>query len=67
MSDYSKKKLDLEKKNTSLDFSDASNPLTIKSSVAIALTNYSQEINRPKYDKDINDIIEVVRILNNLA
>lgn len=46
---------------------EASNPLAEKKNVSIALTNYSQETNRPKYDNDINEIIEIVRILNNMA
>lgn len=45
-----------------------SNPLGAKNSTTgIALTNYSQELPRPKYDKDITEIIEIVRVLNNLA
>ena len=48
-------------------YNDISNPLTAKSNSNLAITNYSQETNRPKYDKDLNEIIEIVRILNNLA
>lgn len=45
-----------------------SNPMLERTnSRSIALTDYSQSIPRPKYDKDINDIIEVVRIINNMA
>ena len=47
--------------------SEASNPLPTNNVPNLALTNYSQETNRPKYDKDVNEIIEIVRILNNLA
>lgn len=58
---------DCSKQNS--DFvSPFSNPLVSKiDSKNSALSDYSQEIPRPAYDKDIADIIEIVRILNNLA
>jgi len=51
------------------DFSSPfSNPLVAKTdNYNNMLSDYSQEIPRPKYDKDIADIVEIVRILNNLA
>lgn len=70
MADFSKKQnsildgLDSCSKEVSQE---TSNPLVAKMNSNIALTNYSQEINRPKYDNDINEVLEVVRILNNLA
>ena len=46
----------------------ASNPLSEKKADKLnSLSNFSQEISRPSYDSDIADIVEVVRILNNLA
>lgn len=68
MTDFSKNKI--TEKSTSINFgwSEASNPLTARKQASKnALTNYSQEISRPKYDDDIAEIIEVVRLLNNLA
>ena len=45
-----------------------SNPLAAtKKTVSSVMDNYTQEINRPKYDSDIVEMVEVVRILNNLA
>ncbi|MBE7703769.1 MAG: hypothetical protein E7Z89_06955 [Cyanobacteria bacterium SIG28] len=45
-----------------------SNPLKSKSAnEASALENYTQELPRGKYDNDLIEIVEVVRILNNLA
>ena len=51
------------------DFSSPlSNPLLAKQdNYKRALSDYSQETPRPAYDKDVSDIIEVVRILNNMA
>ena len=72
MTEYSKRKdyiLDsLNRYEYSKDASfEASNPLVAENATNLALTSYSQETNRPKYDKDISEIVEVVRILNNLA
>ena len=51
-----------------LDIFQSSNPLSARlSNPNLSLAEYSQSIARPKYDKDIVDIIEVVRILNNMA
>ena len=45
-----------------------SNPLKSKSNISNnAISNYSQTVSRPKYDEDIIKVVEVVRILNNLA
>ena len=45
-----------------------SNPLTeIKSNAGLALTDYSQTISRKIQDKELTEILEVVRILNNMA
>ena len=45
-----------------------SNPLSVEyMNDKTALNNYSQEVPRPKYDKDIEEIAETVRILNNMA
>lgn len=55
-------------KDISIAWSEASNPLTAKKqSTKNILSDYSQEITRPKYDDDIAEIVEVVRLLNNLA
>ena len=45
-----------------------SNPLAAtKKTISSVMDNYTQEFSRPKYDSDITEMIEVVRILNNLA
>ena len=71
MSEISKenKSVNIEKELGIASINDISNPMSSKVNINnnLALTHYSQEINRPKYDKDINEIIEVVRLLNNLA
>lgn len=55
-------------KKMKADLFDLSNPLAVtKKTVSSVMDNYTQEINRPKYDSDIAEMIEVVRILNNLA
>ena len=68
MTDYSnfKTSIENERKMTN-DLSQLSNPLSLKNGEGIALTDYSQSTPRQKYDKDIAEIIEVVRILNNMA
>lgn len=49
-------------------FEQASNPLRAYADTAKKdLTNYSQTIPRPKYDGDSAQIIEIVRLLNNMA
>ena len=63
----SKVKLNIneQKLDSSIQYS---NPLSAKISTGnLALTDYSQETARPKFDEDIANILEVVRILNNLA
>ena len=50
------------------DWIEASNPLTMRNyDNKKALNHYSQETKRQNYDRDIVEILEVVRILNNLA
>ncbi len=69
MKDLSKFKASIEQERLAQrNATESSNPLSMKAGYEkVALSDYSQEIPRPKYDKDISDIIEVVRILNNLA
>ena len=50
------------------NFSQQSNPMdSSNNDLNVTLNDYSQTVPRKKYDKDINDIIEIVRILNNMA
>ena len=70
MSDFNKYQASLQNEiANSSETTQASNPL--RSSVEInktsALSGYSQSMQKPKYDKDISAILEVVRILNNMA
>ena len=45
-----------------------SNPLNSDADATLTeLKNYSQTFSRPKYDKDAAHILEIVRILNNMA
>lgn len=69
MTDFSKSKAAFETSlQPEIGSSKTSNPLSAKiSDNAPALQDYSQSMQRPKYDKDILEIIEVVRILNNMA
>lgn len=70
MNDYSNFKSVIKQEQGNLDSNkvQTSNPLSMRTDVdSVALTEFSQETLRPKYDKDINDIIEVVRILNNMV
>ena len=56
--------------NTEFDpvFSQASNPLASRINVSDkAVGEYSQSIPRNNYDGDLNEILEIVRILNNMA
>lgn len=68
MSDGMKINSNINIKKDFFDNINASNPLYGKtSSEKCALENYSLTSQKPKYDEDILNIIEVVRILNNLA
>lgn len=67
MNDYQKFKASLDKdiKESSLN---PSNPLAERLGRSnIALSDYSKSTQRPKFDSDIAEILEVVRVLNNLA
>ena len=69
MTEYQRFKQSIEnEKRITKDLYQYSNPLTAKSSDSdLALSDYTQSTPRQKYDKDITEIIEVVRILNNMA
>lgn len=69
MTDYSKFKTSIENERKYVDdYSQASNPLSSKKENAdLALSNYTQTFPRQQFDEDITEIIEVVRILNNMA
>ena len=69
MTDYSKFKTSIEnEKKATQDLLQSSNPMSAKVSESdIALTDYTQSIPRQKFDSDITEIIEIVRILNNMA
>ncbi len=69
MSEYSKFKSSIEnEKKTAPALNQLSNPLFAKKTESSnALTDYTQSIPRGNFDKDIAEILEVVRILNNLA
>ena len=68
MKDLSKYETSIENEKRILTkTSQNSNPMSEKNENNIILTDYTQSLPRQKYDKDINEIIEVVRILNNLA
>ena len=70
MDDYSKYKTVIKQEQSDLGSNEVqtSNPLSMKAEIdSIALTDFSQETPRPKYDKDISELIEVVKILNNLV
>lgn len=59
-------------KNDMAEFGDlyaqASNPLSSRAKInSNSLSNYSQTVARPKYDRDISEIAEIVRLLNNMA
>lgn len=69
MTDYSnfRTSVDNERKLTE-DLRQASNPLSAKTGNSdLALSNYTQTFPRQQFDEDISEIIEVVRILNNMA
>lgn len=61
-----KKSIENEKINTGSN--QYSNPLEEKRGMdSVAITDYSQELPRPNFDRDITNILEVVKILNNIA
>ena len=69
MVDYSqyKQSLQQEKSSTS-ELEQISNPLaSVNNKTSSIIPEYSQEQARASYDSDIAEILEVVRILNNLA
>ena len=69
MTEYSKYQSSLEnEKKIIQDLTQASNPLSAKvAKENLALTDYIKSQPRQKYDSDITEIIEIVRILNNMA
>ena len=69
MSDFSKFKISIEnEKKVSLGMAQQSNPLSERAeNHQNAICDYSQTLPRQQYDKDIAEIVEIVRILNNLA
>ena len=69
MTEYSKYKSSIEnERRIEKDLLQSSNPLSSRiGNSELALENYSQTFSRKQYDQDIINIIEVVRILNNLA
>ena len=60
MTDHRKYKISVEKdREYSQQMLQASNPLAAKINTSnIAISDYSKEIPRPKYDKDILEIVE---------
>lgn len=68
MMDYSKFRTSIENEKKVNNTLQTSNPLNTKSDDSyLALSDYSQSIPRQQYDKDISEIVEIVRILNNMA
>ena len=70
MIDYTKYSANVRREMASIPDMEiqATNPLSVKAEPdSVALTDFSQEIPRPKFDKDISQIVEIVRILNNMA
>ena len=69
MSEITKSKTGLKSDVEELIFAGSlSNPLSDKTNVNLEwLSNYTQEVKRPKYDHDLSEILEIVRILNNMA
>lgn len=60
-------KINIETNDESI-FNQSSNPLVSRANIQqSALNNYSKTVARPKYDEDASEIIEIVRILNNMA
>ena len=69
MSKYSnfKKSVENEKKVLA-ELGQLSNPLSAKFSGSdLALTDYTKSVSRRQHDRDLSEILEVVRILNNMA
>lgn len=69
MADYSKFKTSIENERLmTKELSQQSNPLSAKgNNTDLALTNYSQSVPRQQFDEDASEIVEIVRILNNMA
>lgn len=68
MEDFFKTENNISENKTETDSAQFSNPLeTKKDTSSMALSDYSQSVQRPKYDKDITEVTEIVRILNNIA
>ena len=69
MSEYLKFKSSIEnEKVVSAGLAQKSNPLATKiTDSALALTDYSKSLSRRQHDEDLTKMLEVVRILNNLA
>lgn len=69
MTEYSKFKSSIENERKMIsELAESSNPLLSQNSDKnLTLTNYSKSTPKQQYDKDIIEIIEIVRILNNLA
>ena len=69
MSEYPNAKFSVyNEKKASSEFVQKSNPLSAKINDSdLALTNFSQSLSRHQYDRDMADVLEVVRILNNMA
>lgn len=68
--DFLKFKKSVENERTKTqDLIQSSNPLNAKKNEAssIALSDYSQTVPRKNYDEELSEILEIVRILNNMA
>lgn len=63
-----KKSIDNEKIKTQ-DLVQSSNPLNAKleGNTSVSLSDYTQTVPRNTYDKELTEILEIVRILNNMA
>ena len=61
-------KINNNETSSNFEYEQVSNPIesTVNTSIS-EITAYSQIMDKPKYDTDIAQIIEVVRILNNVA
>ena len=67
MADFFKSDIKIENQSNDLAMQ-SSNPLYARKEItSTALSDYTQSVPRPKYDKDVSEIIEIVRILNNMA
>ena len=69
MSENSKFKISVEnEKNVIAGLGQLSNPLSARiSSSDLALSDYTQSVSRRQHDRDMSEVLEVVRILNNMA